>query len=76
MEALALISGDDLFGLKSASMFSKGGSGPFGYALLNAPTVRDVMMFLGRNLQKISEASICTLRSAPGTQSLNGPIHH
>lgn len=61
LEALALISGDDLFGLRSASMFSKGSSGPFGYALLNAPTLRDVLVFLGRNMTKISELRICTL---------------
>jgi AraC-like DNA-binding protein len=61
MEALALVSGDDLFGLKSAEAFAKGGSGPFGYALLHAPTVRDGLVFMGRNLQKVSETSICTL---------------
>lgn len=61
MEALALISGDELFGLKSAAMYVKGGSGPFGYAMMNAPTVRDCLVFMGRNLQKVSETSICTL---------------
>ncbi|KJS08871.1 MAG: hypothetical protein VR78_17240 [Hoeflea sp. BRH_c9] len=67
MEALALISGDDLFGLKSASEFQKGASGPFGYAMMNAATVRDCLIFLGRNLQKISETSICTLEIGPRT---------
>lgn len=61
MEALALIAADDLFGLKSASMFEKGASGPFGYALMNAPTLRDGLVFIGRNLNKITETSICTL---------------
>jgi AraC-like DNA-binding protein len=61
MEALALISGDDLFGLKSASMFNKGASGTFGYALLNAPTMRDLLMFFGRNMRKISDVSMSTL---------------
>lgn len=61
MEALALVSGDDLFGLKSASMFSKGASGPFGYAMLHAPSLRDVLVFLGRNIRKMSELRICTL---------------
>lgn len=65
MEALALISGDDLFGLKSASELQKGASGPFGYAMMNAATVRDFLVFLGRNLQKISETSICTLEIGP-----------
>lgn len=65
MEALALISGDDLFGLKSAEVFERGASGPFGYAMMNAPTVRDCLVFMGRNLQKISETSICTLEIGP-----------
>jgi len=65
MEALALISGDDQFGLKSAAEFRKGASGPFGYAMMNAATVRDCLVFMGRNLNKISETSICTLEIGP-----------
>ncbi|MCY0095731.1 AraC family transcriptional regulator [Hoeflea ulvae] len=61
LEALALISGDDVFGLKSIASFQKGSSGPFGYGLMNAPTVRDFLMFFGRNMQKVSETRICTL---------------
>lgn len=61
LEALSLVSGDDLFGLKSAEVFEKGSSGPFGYALMSAPTVRDMLVFLGRNLHKAGETSICTL---------------
>ncbi|GAB5460112.1 AraC family transcriptional regulator [Hoeflea alexandrii] len=61
MEALALISGDELFGLKSAAMFVKGSTGTFGYAMMNAPTLRDCLVFMGRNLQKVSETAICTL---------------
>nr|WP_245307934.1 AraC family transcriptional regulator [Hoeflea sp. IMCC20628] len=61
LEALALISGDDTFGLKSISSFEKGSSGPFGYGLMNAATVREFLMFFGRNMQKISETRICTL---------------
>ncbi|WP_340161641.1 helix-turn-helix domain-containing protein [uncultured Hoeflea sp.] len=61
MEALALIAGDDVFGLKSVSGFEKGASGPFGYGLMNAPTVRDFLIFFGRNMSKISETRVCTL---------------
>lgn len=61
MEALALISGDDAFGLNSVEGFEKGASGPFGYAMMNAATMRDCLVFMGRNLQKISETSVCTL---------------
>ncbi|KGF67564.1 hypothetical protein LL06_21585 [Hoeflea sp. BAL378] len=65
MEALALISGDDTFGLKSVAGFERGASGPFGYAMMNAPTLRDCLVFMGRNLSKISETSICTLEFGP-----------
>lgn len=65
MEALALISNDDTFGLKSVTAFQKGASGPFSYAMMNAATVRDCLIFMGRNLQKISETSICTLEIGP-----------
>lgn len=65
MEALALISGDDVFGLKSIAGFERGASGPFGYAMMNAPTLRDCLVFMGRNLNKISETSICTLEFGP-----------
>jgi len=61
MEALALIAGDDVFGLKSISGFEKGASGPFGYGLMNAATVRDFLMFFGRNVSKVSETRLCTL---------------
>lgn len=61
MEALALIAGDDVFGLKSVSGFEKGASGPFGYGLMNAATVRDFLMFFGRNMNKVSETKMCTL---------------
>ena len=67
MEALALIAGDDVFGLRSAMSFEKGASGPFGYAMMTAATVRDCLVFMGRNLQKISETSICTLEFGPRT---------
>ena len=61
MEALAMIAGDELFGLKSAAMFVKGSTGPFGYGMMNAPTIRDCLIFMGRNLHKVTETSICTL---------------
>ncbi len=60
LEALALISGDDVFGLQSITSFEKGASGPFGYGLMNAANLREFLMFFGRNMQKISETRICT----------------
>lgn len=61
MEALSLISNDDAFGLKSIASFQKGASGPFGYGLMNAASVRDFLMFFGRNMSKVSETRHCTL---------------
>ncbi|WP_420409984.1 AraC family transcriptional regulator ligand-binding domain-containing protein [Hoeflea sp.] len=65
MEALAMISGDDCFGLKSVSAFQKGASGPFGYAMMNAATLQECLVFMGRNLHKISESSVCTIEVGP-----------
>lgn len=61
LEALALLSNDRQFGLKAGLAFEQGASGPFGYALMHAPTVRDALVFLGKNLGKVSQTSICTL---------------
>lgn len=61
MEALAMISSDDCFGLQSAEAFQKGASGPFGYAMMNAATLHECLIFMGRNLHKISESSVGTL---------------
>lgn len=61
MEALAIISQDDQFGLKAGAVFEKGASGPFGYALMHAPTARHALTFIGRNLHKITDVSVCTL---------------
>lgn len=61
MEALAIISQDDQFGLKAGAVFEKGASGPFGYALIHAPTVRQALTFIGRNLPKVADVSVCTL---------------
>lgn len=61
LEAMALLSNDPQFGLKAGVVFENGASGPFGYALMHAPTLRDALTFLGKNMSKVSQTSICTL---------------
>jgi AraC-type DNA-binding domain-containing proteins len=65
MEALAIISQDDQFGLKAGAIFDKGASGPFGYALIHAPTVRQALTFIGRNMHKVTDVSVCSLEEGP-----------
>lgn len=41
MHLLEIVSGDDCIGLRYALHFRQGDSGPFGFAILNAPTLRE-----------------------------------
>ena len=45
LEVLATLSGDTTFGLKYSQVYVHGGSGPFEYGLMHAPTLRDAMEF-------------------------------
>ena len=47
-EVLATISGDATFGLKYSQVYVHGGSGPFEYGILHAPTLRDAVEFFVR----------------------------
>lgn len=51
LEACALLSNDDAFGLKCAGRFVAGSTGPFGYGLMAAPTVRHFLQFLEDHVQ-------------------------
>ncbi len=44
-EVLATITGDSTFGLKYSQIYVQGGSGPFEYGIMNAPTLRDGVEF-------------------------------
>lgn len=65
LEALALLTGDEEFGIKTGAALDRGISGPFGYALIHAPTMRDAIWFVGRNLYKITDLSHCVLAENP-----------
>ena len=60
-ETCALLSNDDAFGLKCASVFTLGASGPFGYGLMTAPTVRYFLQFLADHLTFASQVRECRL---------------
>lgn len=50
LENLAVITNDDLFGLKFGAFFNLGDSGPFGFGLLNAPRLENAVDYYGRFL--------------------------
>lgn len=51
LEACALLSNDDAFGLRCTERFVAGASGPFGYGLICAPNVREFLRFLETHAQ-------------------------
>lgn len=61
LEACALLSNDEAFGLKSAAVFTLGSSGPFGYGMMTAPTVRHFLQFLADHMGFASQARECRL---------------
>ncbi len=61
LEACALLSNDEAFGLKSAQAFVLGSSGAVGYGLIAAPTVRHFLRFLSEHMPRFSQASHCKL---------------
>lgn len=57
LEACALLADDEAFGLKCVDRFIAGSTGPFGYGLMTAPTVRDFVRFLALHMQYATYAS-------------------
>ena len=55
-ETCALMADDESFGLKYAATFTLGSSGPFGYGMMTAPTVRHSLQFLVDHLAFASQA--------------------
>lgn len=52
-----MLSGDEAFGLKCVDVFERGASGPFGYGLIVAPTVRDLVDFLEAHVPGATSSS-------------------
>lgn len=61
LEACAVLANDEAFGLKSAAIFKLGASGPFGYGMMTAPTVRHFLQFLVDHLSFASQVRQCRL---------------
>ena len=57
LEACALLTDDEAFGLKCVDRFVAGSTGPFGYGLMTAPTVRDFAHFLARHIPYVTHAT-------------------
>ncbi len=53
-------SGDEAFALKYSEVYPYGATGPFGYGLMVAPTVREVFRFQDRHMPYVSETSYCS----------------
>lgn len=60
-EACAVMANDEAFGLKCAAGFTLGSSGPFGYGMMTAPTVRHFLQFLADHLAFASQVRECRL---------------
>lgn len=61
LETCAILSKDENFGLKCGGIFTLGASGPFGYGMITAPTVRDFLNFLNEHLAFASQVRDCRL---------------
>lgn len=66
LETCAVLAGDEAFGLKSAEGFVPGASGPFGYGLMSAPTVRDFINFLADHTWYATSASVFRVSEGDG----------
>src|SRR5690606_1576470 len=55
--ACAVLSNDEAFGLRCAERFVAGSTGPFGYGLIAAPTVRDFIHFMEEHVQYATHTS-------------------
>ncbi len=55
LEVLATVSGDESFGLHYGLSFQLGDTGPFGFALQNAPGFRDAVEFLVKYVQLLAD---------------------
>lgn len=61
LEACAVLANDEAFGLKCSTIFVAGSTGPFGYGLISAPTVRDMVTFLESHTQYATHTSYLKL---------------
>ncbi len=65
LEACALLADDEAFGLRCSGKFVAGSTGPFGYGVMSAPTVRDFVLFLEAHVQYATHASYLKVTEDP-----------
>ena len=51
LSGIASLVDDDTFGLRYGAIYHPGGTGPFGYGMLNAPTLRQALKFAARYMR-------------------------
>lgn len=61
LEACALLSDDEAFGVTSVKAYEAGSTGPFGYGLMSAPTGLDLVRFLDQHIQYVTHTSFSRL---------------
>ncbi|PYB70066.1 AraC family transcriptional regulator [Rhizobium wuzhouense] len=61
LEACALLSDDEAFGVTSVKAYEAGSSGPFGYGLMSAPTGLDLVRFVDQHIQYVTHTSYSRL---------------
>lgn len=57
LETCAILTKDEAFGLKCVDFFKPGATGPYGFGLIHAPTVRDFFRFMAEHNAYVSEKS-------------------
>ena len=58
LHLLEIVSSDDCFGLRYAQFFQQGDSGAFGFAILNAPTLREALRIYGTYQPLVADSSL------------------
>lgn len=61
LEACAILTNDEAFGIKCAKNFKAGSSGPFGFGLMSAPTAMDFFRFMADYTSVVTETSYSKL---------------
>lgn len=61
LEACALLSDDEAFGVTCSRRFQPGSTGPFGYGLMSAPSGLDFVRFLEAHMEYVTNTSYCHL---------------
>ena len=62
LSGIASLVDDDTFGLRYGAMYRPDGAGPFGYGMLNAPTLRHALKFAARFMRITIDLSSMTVK--------------